>query len=208
LLKLGYQPKNFWNKWSSTYFSQHYRKEYDQSHDWLLSTVRELCPSKILEIGCGFGRNLKLISSNTVLPVALSGSDISEEMLKKAALYLNNGDKYRKVNLTCADILKLPYKDGAFDLVFTYGTLMHVSQDNLSKAIGELKRISRKYIISIEEVLWHEENGRKRSARLNDYTFIHNYRGAILNSGLSIKKTRKINGLIDLICICSQKDDS
>lgn len=206
ILKNGYVPKDFWNQWSHTYFNQPYRKKYDKSHEWLLRMVRELRPCNILEIGCGFGRNLKLISESVDFEIELSGSDISEEMLKKATEYLKlENNLKRRVKLDCADILKLPYQDNSFDLVFTYGTLMHVSPDNLPQAIAEMKRISRKYIVSIEEVLWYEETGKKRLPRLNDYTYIHNYREALQKSGLSLKSAQKINGLVDLICICSQK---
>lgn len=40
----------------------------------------------------------------------------------------------------------LPYVDGSIDLVFTSGVLIHVKPDDLEKVMGEIVRVSRRYI--------------------------------------------------------------
>lgn len=200
LLKNGYVPKEFWNNWSDTYFHQPYRKEVDQSHFWLLEIINGFKPKSILEVGCGFGKNLDFLNKNTLYSAQLFGLDISESMLKKAKYYASND-----TTLTCGDITNMPFYDNSFDLVFTHGTLMHVSSNDLTKAILELKRVAKKDLIIMEEILWYNAEQKKKNTPLNEYTFIHNYEEIIPNLGLKIKEIRKHEDFIDLICLHCQK---
>ena len=198
-LKGGYKPRTFWDNWSEIYYKQPFRRLTDVSHNDLIKTIRELRPKRILEVGCGFGRNLKLICQNLNEPQRILGIDLSESFLKKATGYIN-----KDVNLICADITQLPVANNSFDLVFTYGTLMHVSHDNIEKAVSELKRVCAKDLIIIEEVLTGVT--KKNKMKLNDYTFIHAYKDIILSFGFEIKEIKLYNDFIDLLYIHCQKD--
>src|SRR5205823_5582911 len=44
----------------------------------------------------------------------------------------------------------LPYKDGFFDLVFTSGVLIHISPQEIDRAIAEIARCSRHAIWGFE----------------------------------------------------------
>ena len=198
VLKDGYKPKKFWDNWSEIYYRQPFRRLTDVSHNDLISVIRELRPGKILEVGCGFGRNLKFISRNAGVPVRLFGVDLSESFLKKALHYID-----AKANLVCADITQLPVADNSFDFVFTYGTLMHVSHENISRAVSELKRVMSGDLIIIEEVVTGVP--RKRKMKLNDYTFVHDYKEIFLSLGFEIMEIKLYNDFIDLIYIHCRK---
>jgi ubiquinone/menaquinone biosynthesis C-methylase UbiE len=121
-------------------------------------------------------------------------------MLKKAKDYVTNN-----TFLACSNVINLPFSDDSFDLVFTHGTLMHVSSDDLEKAVLELKRVTRKDLIIIEEVLWDNTEQSKKISQLNEYTFIYDYKKIIESSGLTIQDIKKHDDLIELICIHCQK---
>ncbi len=196
LLKHGYTPRDFWDNWSDTYFHQPCRKEVNQSHYWLLEVVKKIKSESIIEVGCGFGKNIDFLYKNLPYTSKLFGLDISESMVKKAKDYIPGN-----ASLACGDILNLPFSDNSFDLVFTHGTLMHISADNLPKAILELKRIAKKDIIIIEEVLWSNIKKKKKITQLNEYTFIHDYRKIFHELGFKTKETKRHEDYVDLICM-------
>jgi SAM-dependent methyltransferase len=197
ILKNGYVPKRFWDNWSEIYYSQPFRRLTDVSHEDLLKVIRELNQERILEVGCGFGRNLKFILKNLEGKHSLFGADLSESFLKKAVKYVNG-----KVDLVCADIIQLPLADNSFDFVFTYGTLMHVSSDNVSRAVSELKRVCSRDLVIIEEVMVGVP-GKKN--KLNDYTFIHQYKEIFDAAGFEVKEAKIYNDFIDLLYMHCRK---
>lgn len=97
---------------------------------------------KILEVGCNIGENLNLLKKKGFYN--LTGIDISEYALKKARKY-NPDIEYKH-----GSILDIPFLDNQFDLVFTSGVLIHVHPDDLSQAIEEIYRCSKKYIAGLE----------------------------------------------------------
>lgn len=87
----------------------------------------------ILDIGCGIGQNLNLLSKKGTY----YGIDISSKNIK------NNQKKFPKYNFTIADITnKTEFKDDFFDEIYCYDVLEHV--DNLDKALNEIYRIINK----------------------------------------------------------------
>lgn len=82
---------------------------------------------RVLEVGCGYGRNLVALAS---LPSrGVVGSDPWLETLQRAARErlapLPAGDRAR-VGLVRQERFRLPFRDGAFDLVVLWQVLEHV----------------------------------------------------------------------------------
>jgi ubiquinone/menaquinone biosynthesis C-methylase UbiE len=80
--------------------------------------------SRFLEIGCGRGAGARLILRDFA-PETLIASDLDTAMLVKAARYLS-ADEQRRILLSAADVLSLPFREGTFDVVFGFGVLHHV----------------------------------------------------------------------------------
>lgn len=99
---------------------------------------------KILEIGCGDGYYLHLIST-LYKNVEIVGFDIDKDALTSAKINL----KGKKVKLIYGDILKgLPFKDDSFDKVIMSEVAEHLKDDK--KGFLEAKRVlKKKGIISI-----------------------------------------------------------
>lgn len=92
-------------------------------------------PSEVraLDVGCGegsFDRYLGEIG-------ALEGVDVSAPMVEKAR-EANPRASYR-----VGDGTRLPFEDGAFDLVFTVCVLHHVDVEERDRFAAELRRVAR-----------------------------------------------------------------
>jgi ubiquinone/menaquinone biosynthesis C-methylase UbiE len=84
-----------------------------------------------LDLGCGRGRNTGMLLKRRLQPV---GADINEEALASARR------RYPNVEFTRCDMQKLPYKDGQFNVVFSFSTFQYV---NWRAVIRECNRVMR-----------------------------------------------------------------
>lgn len=123
------------------------RKYYDQVELWerdllsipaererIISTI-ELIPSDvqtILDVGCGNGTFLNVLPNK----YQAVGLDSSQEALK-----------YVKTKAIHGDIAALPFGSASFDLVTCLEVLEHLPSGVFEKALSELQRVSKKYII-------------------------------------------------------------
>ncbi len=93
--------------------------------DWLVFGVR----GRVLELGCGTGRNLPRYRSGT----ALFGVDPHPQNLERARRRAHG------VPLVQARAEALPFRDGAFDTVVA--SLVLCSVDDTPRALAELRRV-------------------------------------------------------------------
>ena len=98
--------------------------------------------SSVLEVGCNRGHNLAALRTLLGGRARLLGLEPN-----KAARTVASGLGFA---VRDGEISALPYGAGAFDLVFTAGVLIHISPDELDRALSEVHRTSRRYILSIE----------------------------------------------------------
>lgn len=139
---------------------------------------------KLLEIGCGFGRNLKFLAEECGLSSnQIQGSDFSENMIKiaKAYLYPNEPQLFQ------ADIVNDPLPTKSYDLILSHGVLMHIPPVKLGKAIQNIISAMKLegHLILIEEKADRE--------KINTYTFSHKYQEH-LEFFFDISRFEVING--------------
>jgi len=173
-------PGLFWNLKTKSFIKEPWQNKIFPQHKWLFQTIKQRKISSILEVGCGFGRNLDYLISHNLNPNQLTGTDISRAMLDQARLKLKN----QPVTLIKAKATKLPFAPDSFDLVFTHGLLMHLRPKQAATAIKELTRLSRSWIIIIEET-------KPKPGKLNYFTWVHDYEKIIADVGLTIKNQQK-----------------
>ncbi len=117
------------------------RYERSSSHADVLGTLlaAHFPLRKTLDVGCARGF---VVEALVELGVDAMGCDFSEYAINTAA----RGARGR---LRWADLSqRIPWDDGAFDLVTCFETLEHLPQELSEKAVAELARVSRGYVVA------------------------------------------------------------
>jgi len=151
LLWGGYQPARYWRKRGRVYrrefgaHSDETRRAFRYQETEFLEALRPLEFDSVLEVGCGFGRMLRLVADEFA-PGRIAGVDVSRHQLQEASGLL----KGHNPELYEADITRgLPFlEDDSFDLVFTSEVLMHLPEPE--PIIREMARVSRRYVAHLE----------------------------------------------------------
>lgn len=103
--------------------------------------IEEINPQdgdKILEVGCGDGFYLHLLS-NLGIKLNLTGADFDKRALESARKNLGR----KKIKLYLADLMKgLPFKDKTFDKIVMSEVVEHLPDD--VKGLNEVKRVLKK----------------------------------------------------------------
>lgn len=130
----------------------------------MFGSTKEL-PNSILEVGCGAGQNLIAIN------------EIYKNNLMSLKTFANEPNEFTRVTTdanmrpymfnpfwVAGDASSLDIGNYSVDMVFTSGVLIHIHPDNQIKALEEIYRTSKKYIIcaeyfspEIREVTYHGE---------------------------------------------------
>jgi len=104
----------------------------------LVFLAKTLNPKKVLDAGCGEGFSLSKLTANKIGEY-LEGIENSKEAIAF-------GKKlFPKANIKLGSIYDLPYEANYFDLVLCTEVLEHL--ENPQKALSEIIRVSKKYII-------------------------------------------------------------
>ena len=85
-------------------------------------------PKSVLEIGCGPGLLTKALMSKAALWVA---SDYVPRFVARV----------RGTPRLCADMRRLPFRDGAFDRILVSSVLQYIARDEIGPALRELRRV-------------------------------------------------------------------
>jgi len=97
-------------------------------------------PRSVLEVGCNLGANLRWIVQH-VDRRQVVGVEVNDGALAR----LRADDP--QMNAIYGSAGSLPFRDGAFDLVFTMGVLIHIAKDDLPAAMSEIVRCSGRYVL-------------------------------------------------------------
>ncbi len=127
---------DFWNKYTDKNESN-YHQEYAK---FIRDLATSLKANSVLEVGCNSGNDLKEFSEN----FEVYGLDLNEHALDIARQKLPSF-KFKK-----SSILNMPFEDSSIDFVFTHYLLNYIPEQEMEKAIKELFRVSRKYILTCE----------------------------------------------------------
>jgi pseudaminic acid biosynthesis-associated methylase len=98
---------------------------------------------RILEVGCNRGHNL--LALRQMFPDAeLFGIEPNSYALGIAR------DSGSDVHFQAGTIFDLPFENGHFDLVLTVGVLIHIALQDLTRALKQIHRVSRRCILAVE----------------------------------------------------------
>ena len=98
--------------------------------------------NRILEVGCNVGNQLLLLKKMGYPNLwGIELQDYAVEIARK---------RTSGINIVKSSAFEILYKDNYFDLVFTLGVLIHISPDDIDKALDEIYRCTKKYIWGTE----------------------------------------------------------
>lgn len=93
---------------------------------------------KILDDGCGAGRHVKFLADEGYTPF---GIDISEHGVECTKLRLKDAGYDFDENILQASCDELPFEDGIFDAVISYGVFYYLHDKEIRKSIDEMYRV-------------------------------------------------------------------
>ncbi len=132
---------DYWNKYTDENKSRN-NEEFSKFIRDLATSLRSI---NVLEVGCNSGNDLKSFPKD----FEVHGVDLNEHALDLAK------KKYSSFEFKKGSIIDLPYEESSIDFVFTHNVLNYISDDEMNKAIKELFRVSKKYILNCES---YDEN--------------------------------------------------
>lgn len=142
-------PREYWTlRGGLDYFrEQEGQEQRTMRADWMARRVARYAPSSILEVGCGYGKQIRALRAN-LLDVPITGVDFSPTQLDMARTYL---DEAGPVALALASGGRLPFPDQSFDLVLTSAVILH-NAPPLAEAIRrEVVRVARRFAVHNED---------------------------------------------------------
>ncbi len=126
------ESKETFNKQAEKFDSDNTGKHSRELYDDVLHKLSQFSFNKLLDVGCGTGNLLSLISSK--YEVQLSGVDLSPNMLKIAHDKLGEN-----ADLRLGDSENLPFKDKSFDMVTCTDSFHHYPHPE--NVLAEIKRV-------------------------------------------------------------------
>ena len=116
--------------------------------DWVAGRIASYRPSTVLEVGCGYGKPLRLLGSKLGEGVRLVGVDFSPTQLAEAGRHLG-GDP--RVGLALGSGARLPFPDKSFDLVYTSAVILHNPPPVAEAIRREILRVASKFVAHSED---------------------------------------------------------
>jgi pseudaminic acid biosynthesis-associated methylase len=98
----------------------------------------------ILEVGCGAGQNIDILSKYLPKKDNAWGCDVNQKALRILK------QRHSDLNAVSCSGYNLPFKDDWFELVFTAGVLIHQKPEEVDVMVQEIIRVSRKYVLAME----------------------------------------------------------
>ena len=140
------KPREYWQKRGGDGYFQEQEAVYDRTlrSQFIGEEVNKLEYQSLLEIGCGYGKQLQNFRFRNEFVV---GCDFSRPQLLKAKML---SDQHTP-NLIEADAEALPFADKTFDVVLSSAVILHNELEKARKIISEMIRVSRKFLVHNED---------------------------------------------------------
>ncbi|MEA2884592.1 MAG: hypothetical protein QOH32_3848 [Bradyrhizobium sp.] len=103
---------------------------------------------RLLEVGCGSGYYSEVFSTLVPGGVRYTGVDYSGAMIKRARA------NYAETAFESADATRLPFANGAFDIVFNGVSLMHII--DYAAAVREAARVAARFCVFHSVPVFHD----------------------------------------------------
>lgn len=112
-------------------------------HGALRAIFERIRPESIVEFGCGFGRLLPVAEEFTNAIVGLE----REPAMVKAARAMFPALQIVQQH----DLGHTPLADDGHDVAYSFTVLQHMSNEEATAAVAEMKRVARRWVLIVEE---------------------------------------------------------
>ena len=142
-------PRTYWTlRGGDEYFrEQEGQPARSARAHWMAERIAAYAPTSILEIGCGYGKQLRALRARVSCP--LVGLDFSDSQLQLAASYLGDVADFRLVKGS-GDCL--PFPDRSFDLVLTSAVILHNPPPVAERIREEILRVGCRWAAHNEDL--------------------------------------------------------
>ena len=123
---------------SAAVLSAHSRRGAADSAAYLLAHLS--AGMDLLDVGCG-PASITADLAERVAPGRVVALDAASDALQAARATLSERGLSEQVELTCGDVMALPFEDASFDVVHAHQVLQHLA-DPVS-ALAEMRRLTR-----------------------------------------------------------------
>lgn len=112
-----------------------YKLWFEAEKEYLIKNITK--NSKVLDIGCGNGRIIKIIASTTKNIVGIDNE------IKAINDSKHNLKEYPQIKILLADSKKLPFEDNSFDFIVCMASFVNFGKYKL-KSLKEIRRVIKK----------------------------------------------------------------
>ncbi len=121
-----------------TFIGEKMVRQHKTETDWSLELMDVQKGDKILELGCGAGYAIKLISEKD-LAEEIVGLDISPTVIRSANIRNKRAIREKRVKLVQANLNNLPFQNEDFHKIFSIQTIYFWTE--IDKTISEIYRV-------------------------------------------------------------------
>jgi SAM-dependent methyltransferase len=114
---------------------------------WMAERIAAYRPRSILEVGCGYGKQVRALRERLDVPIV--GIDFSPTQLGMARQYVRG---LENVSLVLGSGARLPFEDGAFDLVLTSAVILHNPPTTAEAIRSEVLRVAGRWAAHNEDL--------------------------------------------------------
>ncbi len=115
-------------------------RQHEPETRWAVSLLAPSAGERVLDIGCGAGRAIELLSAREP-ETRVTGVDLSVTMLAAARRRNRRAVRQGRVRLRQADAMQLPFADASFDEVLSIHSIYFWSDRR--RALAEIARVLR-----------------------------------------------------------------
>ena len=139
-------PRKYWQERGGEHYFNEQEAVYHRTRRsrFIGEEVNRLSYRSLLEIGCGYGKQLDNFITRGIF---LVGCDFSHPQLLKARDYLSGAAP----PLIEADAARLPFGDKTFDVVLSSAVILHNEYEKAKRILAEMIRVGRKYLVYNED---------------------------------------------------------
>jgi len=107
----------------------------------LLSAAEITATDRVLDVGCGLASLLIALAERIPFQSPAVGIDVSEELIQQAAREVRRAGLEDRITVLASRATRLPFADGAFDVVFSSHVIKHLDDQAVGEAFAEIARV-------------------------------------------------------------------